>query len=118
MSSSALKWSFLTVLVIFPAMKVDGLSGGAPKAGTVYRNPESIITEVNYDLTCGIPGQNNCGDYSSSKGCGSANCFPYLEYDNEYGIAVDINGGMRLVFDYCFKSTENCVPANLGTLSK
>ena len=74
-------------------------------------------TSANYELTCGIPGQKKCGDYSSSEGCGSANCFPYLEYDNEFGIEVDTNGGMKLVFDYCFKSIENCVPANLGRFS-
>ena len=115
MSSSAREWSFLTVLSIFLSARVDAQSGGAPKTGTPYRNP---YTEVNYKLTCGIPGQKNCGDYTPSNGCKSVNCFPYLEYNNKYGIAVDINGGMELVFDYCFKSTENCVPANLGKFSK
>jgi len=114
MSSSAQKWSVWVTTSICLVVRVNALSGGAPKTGTVYRNP---YTEVNYELTCGIPGQKKCGDYSSSKGCGSANCFPYLEYDNEFGIAVDINGGMKLVFDYCFKSIENCVPANLGRFS-
>ena len=114
MSSSAQKCSFLAIFTIF-LVRTDALSGGSPKAGTIYRNP---YTEVDYELTCGLPNQNKCGEYSPSGGCQSTNCFPYLEYDNEFGIAVDINGGMKLVFDYCFKSTHDCVPANLGRLSK
>ena len=107
------KWSFF----IFPSVLVAGitaLSGGAPKTGTVYRNP---YTEVDYQLSCGLPGdKNKCREYTSKEGCGNnLSCFPYLKYDNEYGIAVDINGGMKIVFDYCFKSTQNCVPANLGS---
>ena len=113
MSSCARKWSFLTVLSA-TIMKINALSNGAPKAGTVYRNP---YTEVDYELACGLSDK-QCGKYSSSTGCQKLNCFPYLKYDNEYGIAVDLNGGMTLVFDYCFKSTENCIPANLGSFEK
>ena len=113
MSPCARKWSFLTVLSV-TILRINALSGGAPKAGTVYRN----YTEVDYELACGLPGSPQCGKYSSSTGCQKLNCFPYLKYDNEYGIAVDINGGMTLVFDYCFKSTQNCVPANLGSFEK
>ena len=115
MKSTAQKWPFFLIMSLFLATRADALSNGTPQPGQKYRNP---YTEVNYDLTCGLPFQTNCGTYSLEYGCRNVNCFPYLRYDNDFGIAVDINGGMTLVFDYCSRDTENCVPANLGMFSK
>ena len=105
------RWSFLSISSICLATKVGVLPESVPEAGQIDRNP---YTEVNYKLGCGLPFQKKCGTFSLANGCQNVNCFPYLDYDNELGIAVDINGGMKLIFDYCSQNTTNCVPTNLG----
>ena len=115
MSLTARKWLFLIILSYSIATSACALSDEGFSPGQVSQN---FYTEVDYELACGLPFQQNCGIYSPANGCQKMNCFPYLEYDNEFGIAVDVNGGMRFVFSFCSQNTENCVPAHLGRTSK